>query len=132
MNVTDPIADLLTRIRNANQGRLDQVTMPHSRVKENVARVLQSEGYLNGVEVLGDAPRKQLVIAMKYTPDRRTVFTTGHRVSTPGRRVYIGYQDLGPVRQGLGIAILSTPKGIMTDAAARKNKVGGEVLCKVW
>lgn len=129
---TDPIADLLTRIRNANRAGHPSVLIPYSRVKERVIRVILAEGFLSDVQVVGEGTKKALVVGLKYTADRRPVLTDVQRISKPGRRIYRGYEVLQPVRRGLGIAVLSTPKGVMTEAAARQHKVGGEVMCAVW
>lgn len=129
---TDPIADLLTRIRNANRAGHPSVLVGYSRVKEQVARVILEEGFLSDVQVVGEGTKKALVIELKYTADRRPVLTDLQRISKPGRRIYRGYEVLQPVRRGLGIAVLSTPKGVMTEAVARQHKVGGEVMCAVW
>lgn len=132
MNTTDPIADLLTRIRNANKALLPNVSIPFSKMKEAVVSVLTQEGYVKGYEVLGDGVRKSIVVSLKYTPKRERTIERLERVSKPGKRVYVGHDDIKPVRGGLGIAILSTPKGIVTDATAKKDKVGGEWLCSIW
>ena len=132
MSHTDAVADLLTRIRNASQAGLPHTAMPYASIRERVARLLFEEGYLSGVEVIEAEGRKQLVVSIKYVGDRRRVITTLERVSKPGRRIYMGYQDIKPVRNGLGVTILSTPKGLLSDTAARKLKVGGEVVCRVW
>lgn len=129
---TDPIADLLTRIRNANRVRHDSIQMRHSKLKEQVARVMQDEGYLSTVDSLGEGATRQLVIKLKYSADGMPVICDAQRVSKPGCRVYLGYEKVKPIRNGLGIAVLSTPKGVMSDEAARQKKVGGEVLCQVW
>lgn len=129
---TDPLADLLTRIRNANRARHPSVDVGYSIVKERVARVMMTEGYLADVAVLGVAPKRRLHVMLKYTADRRPVVTMLRRVSKPGCRMYRGHEAIAKVRNGLGIAVLSTPKGVMTDAQARQQKVGGEILCEVW
>lgn len=129
---TDPIADLLTRIRNAGHAGIEVVTIPHSGLKEQVARLIHSEGYLLAVDVAGEGARKVLQVTLKYTADRRPVLSGAVRVSKPGRRVYVGYADIAKVRNGLGVAIVTTPKGVLSDAAARREKVGGEVMCEVW
>lgn len=132
MSHTDPLADMLTRIRNANRvGQLAAV-MPHSIMKEAVAKVLAGEGYLSGTEVIHDGPHKQLVVTLKYTATGDRVMTDAQRVSRPGRRVYVGHEEIRKVRAGLGVSVLTTPKGVMADTMARKHNVGGEVLCEVW
>jgi small subunit ribosomal protein S8 len=134
MTMTDPIADMLTRIRNANVAMHDDVTMPSSRLKEALAQVLHSEGYISGFRVndRDDKPGKTLTIDMKYSPDRQRVISGVRRVSTPGLRVYTKADGIPRVLGGLGVAIVSTSKGLMTDREARKRRMGGEVLCFVW
>ncbi len=130
--MTDPVADMLTRIRNANTAYLDEVAMPMSRLKEEVAGVLQREGYVRGYRVEGDEPKRQLVVEMKYGPERERTISGIKRVSRPGRRVYADRGHLPRVMGGLGVAILSTSQGLMTDRQAARRRVGGEVLCHVW
>ncbi len=134
MTMTDPIADMLTRIRNANVAFHDEVAMPSSKVKEALAKILEREGYINGFEVVDDdsRPGKKLTITMKYTPDRKRTISGIKRVSKPGLRVYTKHVDVPRVLGGMGIAILSTNQGLMTDRDARRQKVGGEILCHVW
>jgi small subunit ribosomal protein S8 len=130
--MTDPIADMLTRIRNANSVRKKTVTMPASRMKVGIAQVLKEEGYVNGYEVVEAKPCSQLEVSLKYGPDGEYVIRGLQRVSKPGRRVYSSVKDLPQVLRGLGTYILSTPQGVVSDQAARDRKVGGEILCKVW
>jgi small subunit ribosomal protein S8 len=134
VTMTDPIADMLTRIRNANVAFHDEVAMPSSKVKEALAKILESEGYINGFAVEDDTtrPGKRLTITMKYTPDRRRTISGLKRVSKPGLRVYTKHADVPRVLGGMGIAILSTNQGLMTDREARRQRVGGEILCHVW
>jgi small subunit ribosomal protein S8 len=134
MTMTDPIADLLTRVRNANVAMHDTVPMPSSKLKENLAALLQREGYIEGYSVRDDPkrPGKILEIQMKYSPDRTRTISGLRRVSKPGLRVYTGADKLPRVLGGMGVAVLSTSQGLMTDREARRNKVGGEVLCYVW
>ncbi|MFN8035029.1 MAG: 30S ribosomal protein S8 [Acidimicrobiia bacterium] len=134
MTMTDPIADMLTRLRNANTAFHDDVSMPSSKVKEALARILVSEGYITDFSVADDAtrPGRRLTIQLKYTPDRRRTISGIKRVSKPGLRVYIPANKVPRVLGGMGIAILSTNQGLMTDREARKRNVGGEVLCQVW
>ena len=134
MTMTDPIADMLTRIRNANTAMHDDVSMPSSKLKEALAEVLQAEGYIMGFRVNDrlDKPGKTLTIDMKYSPDRKRVISGVRRVSTPGLRVYTKAERIPRVLGGLGVAVVSTSKGLMTDREARKRRVGGEVLCFVW
>jgi small subunit ribosomal protein S8 len=128
--MTDPIADFLTRLRNANQALLPTVEMPHSKIKESLARLLKQEGYLADWAVEG-APFKRLRLKLKFQ-GRKGVIEGLRRVSTPGLRRYTGADDIPRVLGGMGIAVLSTPRGVMTGAQARKQRVGGEVLCYVW
>jgi small subunit ribosomal protein S8 len=134
VTMTDPIADMLTRIRNANVAFHDEVAMPSSKVKEALAGILKQEGYIEGfaVEDQTDRPGKKLTITMKYTPDRRRTISGLKRVSKPGLRVYTKSADVPRVLGGMGVAILSTNQGLMTDREARQRRVGGEVLCHVW
>jgi small subunit ribosomal protein S8 len=134
MTMTDPIADMLTRIRNANTAFHDQVQMPSSKLKESLAKILEREGYIAGFSVRQDPgkPAKTLTIQMKYTPERQRTISGLRRVSKPGLRVYSNSTQVPRVLGGLGVAVLSTSRGLMTDREARKAKVGGEVLCFVW
>ena len=134
MTMTDPIADMLTRIRNANTAFHDDVIMPSSKVKEALASILQREGYITEFSVEDDAtkPGRKLRIVMKYTTDRKRTISGLKRISRPGLRVYTKATDVPRVLGGMGIAILSTNHGLMTDREARQRRVGGEVLCQVW
>jgi small subunit ribosomal protein S8 len=134
MTMTDPVADMLTRIRNANVAFHDDVVMPSSKLKVALAKILEQEGYISGSSVEDDSsyPRPRLRIAMKYTPDRKRTISGIRRVSKPGLRVYTRADKLPRVLGGMGIAILSTNQGLMTDREARERHVGGEVLCQVW
>ena len=134
MTMTDPIADMLTRIRNANVAMHDQVPMPSSKLKESLAAILEREGYISGYSVHDavDRPGKTLEIKMKYSPERARTISGIKRVSKPGLRVYTAADKLPRVLGGLGVAVLSTSHGLMTDREARKRRVGGEVLCYVW
>jgi small subunit ribosomal protein S8 len=134
MTMTDPIADMLTRVRNANVAMHDEVLMPASKQKEALAGVLVKEGYIVGFSVDDNAngPGRVLKIDMKYSPERRRVISGIRRVSKPGLRVYRKHNEVERVLGGLGVAILSTSKGLMTDREARRQRVGGEVLCHVW
>lgn len=134
MTMTDPIADMLTRIRNANVAMHDTVRMPSSKLKESLAEVLRREGYIDGFGVEDDPgrPGRVLEIRMKYSPQRERTISGIRRVSKPGLRVYTGADKLPRVLGGLGVAVLSTSQGLMTDREARKRQVGGEVLCYVW
>ena len=128
--MTDPIADMLTRIRNANQALLTNVELPHSRVKEGIARLLKQEGYLAEYEVQGK-PTRTLKLKLKFQ-GRKGVIEGIRRVSSPGLRRYVGSGEIPKVLGGMGVAILSTPKGILTGVEARRQNVGGEVLCYIW
>ncbi|HEX8789395.1 MAG TPA: 30S ribosomal protein S8 [Polyangiaceae bacterium] len=130
--MTDPIADMLTRIRNAALARHDRVELPHSRLKENLAGVLKSEGYLDDVRVSEGEDPKTLTLVMRYGRDRASVIDGLRRVSTPGRRVYVRHDRISRVCSGMGVSILSTSRGVMTDREARKQRVGGELLCEIW
>ena len=137
MSVSDPISDMLTRIRNALMVGHTSVAMPTSKMKSSIAKILKDEGYIAGYEVVdGARPNKKILrIRLKYIGERRMrrpVITGLERISRPGRRVYTGKQDIPWVMSGMGVAILSTPKGIMTGQRARQLGVGGEILCKVW
>jgi len=130
--MTDPIADMLTRIRNAALARHDRVDLPHSRLKEHVAGVMKSEGYLDDVRVSEGEDPKTLTLVMRYGRDRASVIDGLRRVSTPGRRVYVRHDRINRVCSGMGVSILSTSRGVMTDREARKQRVGGELLCEIW
>jgi small subunit ribosomal protein S8 len=132
--MTDPVADMLTRVRNANIAMHDDVRMPSSKLKEALAAVLQKEGYIEGFTVTDDPgrPGRVLTITMKYTPERKRTISGIRRVSKPGLRIYRKADKIPRVLGGLGVAVLSTSKGLMTDREARKAGVGGEVLCYVW
>jgi len=130
--MTDPIADMLTRIRNAKMARHDRTEMPHSRLKEHVASVMKSEGYLDDVRVSDAEERKTLTLVLRYGRDRQPAIDGLRRVSTPGRRVYVRHDRIDRVCSGMGISILSTSRGVMTDREARRQRVGGELLCEVW
>lgn len=131
MSCSDPIADALTVIRNGLEAGKAQVTFPYSKIKEGICKVLMAEGYLSRVDVLDTKPARTLKVGLKYSLDGERVIHSIQRVSTPGRRVYAGSQELKPVVNGFGVAVLSTNKGILSDRAAREQRVGGEVLCEV-
>lgn len=130
--ITDPIADLLTRVRNGSRARHPRVDVPSSKLKVEIARILKDEGYIANFKVADEKGKRTLRIFLRYTPDRRSVITDLRRVSRPGSRRYIGKAGIRPVVGGMGIVILSTPRGIMTGQSARKEGVGGELLCEVW
>ncbi|HXW61169.1 MAG TPA: 30S ribosomal protein S8 [Candidatus Acidoferrales bacterium] len=130
--ITDPIADLLTRIRNGSRARHPRVDVPSSKLKVEIARILKEEGYIANFKVADEKGKRTLRVFLRYTPDRRSVITDLRRVSRPGSRRYIGKAGIRPVVGGMGIVILSTPRGLMTGQTARKEGVGGELLCEVW
>lgn len=132
MNMTDPIADMLTRIRNALVQKHDVVSMPVSKEKKAIAKILKEEGFITDYAVEGDGQFKELTITLKYTEDKQRVITGLRRISKPGLRVYAHADELPRVLNGLGIAIISTSNGVMTDREARKLHIGGEVLAYVW
>ncbi|MGB9067151.1 MAG: 30S ribosomal protein S8 [Candidatus Acidiferrales bacterium] len=129
---TDPIADFLTRIRNGALAKHPRVEMPSSKMKIEIARILKEEGYLANYKVVEEKGKKTLRVFLRYTPDRRSVITDLKRISRPGSRRYVGKFGIKPVVGGMGIAIVSTPRGLMTGTSARKEGVGGELLCEVW
>ncbi|MCS6902677.1 MAG: 30S ribosomal protein S8 [Candidatus Bipolaricaulota bacterium] len=130
----DPIADMLAAMRNANERRLRETRVPFSTVKLGILRILKDEGFIQDYRIEGDEKKRDLVIVLKYQGKRGKdpVIERLERVSTPGRRVYVGVEEIPRVRSGLGVAILSTPRGILTGKAARKERVGGELLLRVW
>lgn len=129
--VSDPIADLLTRVRNAVLARHERVEMPSSKLLLHIAQLLKEEGYVDDVRE-SEGPRKVLTIVLRYGRERQAAIDGLRRISRPGRRVYVGHDDIPRVRNGFGIALLSTSRGVMTDRRARKEQVGGELLCEVW
>lgn len=130
--MTDPIADMLSRIRNANNARHKSVDIPCSNIKREIAKILLDEGYIKGYDVVEDDKQGIIKIDLKYSQDGERVISGLKRISKPGLRVYVKCDDVPKVLGGLGIAIISTSKGIITDKMARQNKVGGEVICYVW
>ena len=132
MQVTDSVADMLTRIRNASAAKHDTVIVPASNMKKAIAQILVDEGYITSFTVEEDGKQGIITITLKYGPNKSPVITGLRRVSKPGLRIYTSCEDMPKVMKGLGIAILSTPKGVMTDKEARKANVGGEVLAFVW
>jgi small subunit ribosomal protein S8 len=130
---TDPIADMLTRIRNAMRARHARVELPSSKLKIEIARVLKEEGYISTYKIVDESKtHKALRVFLKYTPDKHSVITDLRRVSRPGSRRYVGANKIRGVVGGLGISILTTPRGVMTGRSARKERIGGELLCEVW
>ena len=132
MQITDPVADMLTRIRNANTAKHESVDVPASNLKKAIAKILLDEGYIKSYEVVEDGTQGVIRVQLKYLAGKEKVISGLRRVSKPGLRVYAGADELPRVLKGLGIAIISTSKGVMTDKAARANHVGGEVLAFVW
>jgi len=132
MGMTDPIADMLTRIRNAGMAKHPKLDMPASNINEAVAAVLRDQGYIKNLKVTPDNKQGVLRLYLKYDTDNQPVINEIKRVSSPGRRVYVGKDEIPQVKNGLGCAILSTSKGVMPDTEARKADVGGEVICTVW
>ena len=132
MSMTDPLADMLTRIRNAGQAGFDKVDMPASRLKISLARIFKDEGFIKNYKVIKDNRQGILRIYLKFDEHQKLLIQGLRRVSRPGRRVYTGHEELPKVQGGLGIAVISTSKGVITDRQARKLKVGGEVLCEIW
>lgn len=132
MHITDPIADMLTRIRNANSAKHDTVDIPASNMKKAIAQILVDEGYIKNFKVVEDGKQGVIRVTLKYGEGKSQVITGLHRVSKPGLRMYSNVEDMPKVMKGLGIAIISTSKGIMTDREARKQNVGGEVLAFIW
>lgn len=132
MLINDPIADMLTRIRNAQVARHESITLPASNMKKAIAKILLDEGYVRNVEHINDGPQGSIKVTLKQSQDHKYVITGLKRISKPGLRVYARAEQVPKVLGGLGIAIISTSKGVMTDKEARKNAVGGEVLCYVW
>lgn len=130
--LTDPIADLLTRVRNAGHARRVRVSMPESRIRREIARVLKENGYVRDFSSDGDPKKPTLTIELRYHGQDSPMIESIQRVSRPGRRVYVGCDDIPKIRSGLGIAILSTNRGVMTDAQAREARLGGEILARVW
>ncbi len=132
MSVNDPISDMLTRIRNAGMARNQETTMPATKVLVAIAGILKEEGYIADYEVVEKRPQNQLKVTLRYGPDKRHSIREIKRVSKPGLRVYAGKDRIPRVRSGLGIAVVSTPQGVMTGYEARRRGIGGEVLCTVW
>ena len=135
MSMTDPVADFLTRLRNAAGAQHQDVTIPSSRLKQELARILSEQGYIDGYEISepsGDRPGEELTVTLKYTSDRKPVISGIQRVSRPGRRTYVDHNHIPRIQGGMGTAIISTSRGIMTGHEARQAGVGGEVVAKVW
>lgn len=134
MGMTDPIADMLTRIRNASRVRHQKVSVPWSKLKENIVKVLVDEGYVREYKKTraSEGAGEELIIQLKFDKDQRPIISGLKRISRPSRKVYVGAREVTPVRKGLGINILSTPKGVLVDRQAQRENVGGEILCSIW
>jgi small subunit ribosomal protein S8 len=132
MSMTDPIADLITRIRNAHQAKHDRLDVPSSRLKVEVCKILREEGFIRNFRLLEAEPARMLRILLRYTREGEPAIRHFARLSRPGRRIYRGADDLRPVRNGLGLAIVSTSRGLLTDRKAREERLGGELLCELW
>ncbi|HAX42201.1 MAG: 30S ribosomal protein S8 [Bryobacteraceae bacterium] len=130
--ISDPIADMLTRMRNALKARHPKVDVPASNLKTEIARILKDEGYILNYKIVDDANHKAIRVYLKYTPTNQPVISNIERVSRPGCRVYVGHKEIPKVLGGLGVNILTTPKGVMTGKSARQEGVGGELLCQIW
>ena len=132
MNLTDPVADFITRIRNAHRSRHQKLDVPTSRLKTEIARILKGEGYIANYKLAEEDGKKVLRVYLKYGPNNEAVIRDLQRISKPGCRVYVGKDDIRRVQGGLGISIMTTPKGVMTGRQARREGIGGEILCEVW
>jgi len=132
MNLTDPVADFLTRIRNAQRAHHQKLDVPASKLKAEIARILKEEGYIANYKAAEEEGRRVLRVYLKYGPNNESVIRDVKRISKPGCRVYIGRDEIKRVQGGLGISIMTTPKGVMTGRQARRENVGGEILCEVW
>lgn len=132
MSMSDPLADMLTRIRNGGMAKHNSVDIPHSMMKKNIAEILKQEGYITDFAVISNKPHDIIRIGLKYDQDNNMVISGLRRVSKPGCRVYVRAGDISPVLSGLGVALLSTSEGVMSGQDARKQQVGGELLCEVW
>lgn len=130
--MTDPIADLLTRIRNAQIAKHASVTIPYSQMKAAIIKILYEEGFVGAFKVVENEGRKSLQVSLRYAVGQEPMISEIHRNSRPGRRSYVGYRRVKPVRNGMGMSVLSTPKGILTDVQAREGKIGGELLFTIW
>lgn len=132
MVMTDPIADMLTRIRNALQARHESVDVPASKLKAEILRIMKAEGFIKNYKVLGEGEKKTIKIILKYNKDGKPAIKGLKRVSKPGRRVYVGFEEIPPVISGYGCSVLSTSQGVLTDKEARAKRAGGEILCSIW
>ena len=132
MSMTDPIGDMLTRIRNGILARKAKIELPASGLKERIAEILHEEGFIDGVQRASDDPQGTLTLTLRYGSDNQSAIQEIRRISRPGQRRYVGTSDIPKIRSGLGVAVLSTSRGVITDRSARKLGVGGELLCEVW
>ena len=132
MNITDPIADMLTRVRNAQEARHPKVDVPASKLKAEIARILKEEGFIANYKVADEEGKRTIKFYLQYGPDSQPVISRSARISRPGRRVYVGQKEIRKVLGGMGINILTTPRGVMTGRTAYRERVGGEILCEVW
>lgn len=132
MSMTDPVADLLTRLRNASMAKHASVSIPMSVLKLNIVKILKEEGFIRGFEVRGEVPHAQIVVTLGYDQNRQGLIRGLRRISSPGCRIYVSKERLPRIRNGLGIAIVSTSRGVMSDAQARAAGIGGEFICEVW
>jgi len=132
MSMTDPVADMLTRIRNANLGKLQKLNIPFSNLKVSIANVLKQEGFIKNYKVISDNLQGILRVYLKYVDEKDSVINEIKRVSKPGGRVYVKSEDIPVIKSGLGVAVLSTSKGVITDSVARKAGLGGELICTIW
>ena len=130
--VSDPIGDFLNRIRNGQKARFDKVDIPASRIKANLSRILKEEGYIKNYKFIRDDKQGVLRIHLKYGESRDGALTGAKRISRPGRRIYVGHEEIPKILNGMGVSIVSTSRGVMTDREARKERIGGEVLCSLW
>ncbi len=130
--ITDPIADMLTRVRNAIHAKKERVEVPYSKLKHELCKILEKEGYVRGSDLVWDGNKGKLSLTLRYSASREPVLTSLRRISKPGRRVYVASEKIKSVLGGMGVAVLSTSKGLMTDKQAKEAKLGGEVLCHLW
>jgi small subunit ribosomal protein S8 len=132
MSISDPIADLLTRVRNAIMVHRASVMAPYSKLKNNVLEVLKREGYIKNFEVVEEGNKKNIIVYLKYADNGSPVISELHRISKPGCRIYSNVDEIKPILNGIGVSIVTTPQGVLSDRECREKKVGGEVLCEVW
>ncbi len=130
--MTDPISDMLTRIRNGIHAKKEVVEIPFSKLRLGILKILKKEGYIGSITETSDQSKSKILVTLRYDAQKQPVITSLERVSRPGRRVYVSYQDVKPVLGGMGLSVLSTSKGLMSNGEAKENKIGGELLCTVW